>query len=825
MARSEILTKARTEIEVDGKSAEQVLAELKAKAEQYTRAMVDAQKANDKVGFDKAKKSANEYNSAVKTIEKSTADVNAVMKNLSGATMKELLAAKRKLTEQMKGMARGTEEYARKSKQLQSVNKELGKVRTEMSGVAGANQGMIGKMRSGFMWMAGAVGSAMALWRGFTSTLKTTQSGGDALERTLQGVKGATTALQQTIAQGDWSNLISNMRKGYEAASNYATALDELADRTRAVDVRTDEQKSELEELRNTMASVETATIEERQRAQDRYMELNREILEATKKNADLMINAEKNRLKQQYNLTDESVELLVDYVRNYDILSDRELKNIQRVLDAEQKVAEEKKKVYMGSLSDNIKAATGQNKVLEELKGNAETEKEMLNEKELAYYNLSQTIDRFIDDQRDDVAKALKSVSAANTQYENLQRNAVRRQQALEREKKQRDADAQKAELEALEQHHQQILLEIDRAYLEEHRNADIHNQQLETAEWAHILARIAIYKQFGLDTTDLERKRVEQQIRAMEEFKRAQLAISDEMVAKNIADTDAALLAQFAAWDEEDAVKEKRRLGDEEYEAKRLESYVQRMEQYRNVTDQMAASVGALIGQMATDAEMTTKDMAKQILLIALDSAHAVARIAIAEIWARSLKREDSVASFGAVGVLRALVISALVESAFAGLKASINKVGQRFVGKYDVIGEDDGRIYRNVPYQGDMRTGIYGKPTLVAERGPELIVDHGTLRNVQVNFPDVLPKIRASMVPQRATGNVAERIASPAPSSEMTSILANNNKALNDNTALMATLSQQLDAGISANIHYAKIEDANNKVQKIRKDVSRK
>ena len=188
MARNEILTKARTEIEVEGKSADQVLTDLQAKADKYTRAMVEAQKANDKIGFDKAKKSANDYNGALKAVQKGTADVNAVMKNLSGATMNDLVRVQRRLTDELKRTTRGTEEYAQKSKQLRQVTGEISAVRREMSGVSGASQGMFGSLRAGFAWMLGAVGSAMVLWRGLTSTLKTTQTGADSLERTMQGL-------------------------------------------------------------------------------------------------------------------------------------------------------------------------------------------------------------------------------------------------------------------------------------------------------------------------------------------------------------------------------------------------------------------------------------------------------------------------------------------------------------------------------------------------------------------------------------------------------------------------------------------------------------
>lgn len=763
MARNEILTKARTEIEVEGKSADQVLTDLQAKADKYTRAMVEAQKANDKIGFDKAKKSANDYNGALKAVQKGTADVNAVMKNLSGATMNDLVRVQRRLTDELKRTTRGTEEYAQKSKQLRQVTGEISAVRREMSGVSGASQGMFGSLRAGFAWMLGAVGSAMVLWRGLTSTLKTTQTGADSLERTMQGLKGATTGLQQTIATGDWSNLFTNMKNGYLAAAAYADALDELADRMRAVDVRSNDQKAEMEELSNVMASVETESIEAREKAQNRYMELNKEILDATKKNSDLLIKAEREKLMRQHSLSEGEVDLLVDLVRQYDKLTEAELLNVQKLLDAQKRLKEEEGRIARARTSsrgDRMREMSQQEKEsLASLSQEVSATKGLLNEKELAYYQLNDVIDKFSDAQRDNVAKALKSVADANAQFESLQRNAVRRMQALEREKKQRAVESQKAELEALEQQHQIQLLEIDRAYTEEHRNANLYRQQTEAAEWAHLEARIAMYRQFGMDTTALERERQKRIMAAMQEFQQSQFAISDQIIAKNQADTDAFLLAKIAAWEKEDAMEETRRRLFEQREGEKIEAYTRRMEQYKQITDQMATSVGSLMGQLASDTEMTSKEVARQVLLIALDTVHAIARMAIAEIWAKSLKTEDSVLTFGATGVARAVIISALVEGAFSGLKAMVMKAGQRYAGKYDVMGESDGRTYRNVPFDGHMKTGIYGRPTLVAERGNELIVDAGTLRNVSLNFPDVLPKIRASMVPQRAAGNVSE------------------------------------------------------------------
>jgi uncharacterized membrane protein len=79
----------------------------------------------------------------------------------------------------------------------------------------------------------------------------------------------------------------------------------------------------------------------------------------------------------------------------------------------------------------------------------------------------------------------------------------------------------------------------------------------------------------------------------------------------------------------------------------------------------------------------------------------------------------------------------------------------------GKYDVIGADDGKLYRDVPYAGAPVTGIVSTPTIVAETGSELIVSGPDLKRLEkhVNYPLIVSAIndaRNGTVPQRAKGN---------------------------------------------------------------------
>ena len=115
---------------------------------------------------------------------------------------------------------------------------------------------------------------------------------------------------------------------------------------------------------------------------------------------------------------------------------------------------------------------------------------------------------------------------------------------------------------------------------------------------------------------------------------------------------------------------------------------------------------------------------------------------------------------------------VAAALAGTAGAAQIAVIaaQKVPQFSKGRYNVIGADDGRNY-NVPYLGAARTGIYERPALISERGPELIVDAPTTKHLRINYPGIIDAIQSARVPQYASGKYPEPIPSPMPSKQET------------------------------------------------------
>jgi TP901 family phage tail tape measure protein len=80
----------------------------------------------------------------------------------------------------------------------------------------------------------------------------------------------------------------------------------------------------------------------------------------------------------------------------------------------------------------------------------------------------------------------------------------------------------------------------------------------------------------------------------------------------------------------------------------------------------------------------------------------------------------------------------------------------VPQFYKGKYPVIGAEDGRTY-SASYTGPASTGLYSSPTLIAERGPEIVIDAPTTSRMRANAPELIRSIyqMAGKIPQRAAG----------------------------------------------------------------------
>lgn len=216
-------------------------------------------------------------------------------------------------------------------------------------------------------------------------------------------------------------------------------------------------------------------------------------------------------------------------------------------------------------------------------------------------------------------------------------------------------------------------------------------------------------------------------------------------------------------------------KQISDQEKSLKKQE---ERQKKYTAIAASSAGQLGEILGTMAAGAEMTAEQMQYQMVMLALDTLKQIVLLAATEAIAKQ------VAALGPIfGPIAGAAAAGIITGAFEGVKSRIKKpeaknkgegntsmpasgkmqVNQRASGKYDVIGADDHRAYKNVPFIGTPETGIVKQPALIAEQGEELIISTPDMQMLKkhINYPYIVSAIndvKAGTVQQRATGNYA-------------------------------------------------------------------
>lgn len=225
-----------------------------------------------------------------------------------------------------------------------------------------------------------------------------------------------------------------------------------------------------------------------------------------------------------------------------------------------------------------------------------------------------------------------------------------------------------------------------------------------------------------------------------------------------------------------------------------KEQQQYQERLQTYKRYGSELGSTMGSLIAgqENAMQGFADTMidivfDILGQIIEAEIIKATATATGAVARASAEAMAMPDSVASFGASGAARAAILTGLIMAALATAKSALKgmvsgkhssnssssdtaaeapkratvSVSQWASGRYDVIGKEDGKTYRDIPYIGPAPTGIMQRTSLVSENGAELIINAEDLARLQkhINYPLVLSAIedaRTGHVSQRASGN---------------------------------------------------------------------
>lgn len=153
----------------------------------------------------------------------------------------------------------------------------------------------------------------------------------------------------------------------------------------------------------------------------------------------------------------------------------------------------------------------------------------------------------------------------------------------------------------------------------------------------------------------------------------------------------------------------------------------------------------------------------------------------------------------------------------------------VKQFAAGKYDVIGARDGQTY-SAGYQAKSNTGIYPEPTLigglglVGEKAPEMVVDGPTLKNIQMNAPEIIEAIHAMRVSQYDTGKYHVDSSASTASNVSTGSGGLRDPRMDVVVSLLSELVTESKKPTRAMIAYHDLDDALGEVEDIRNAFSK-
>lgn len=157
---------ATVNVDVNGADASAELNKLESEAKQLREQMRQLRIANDKLGFDQASAELKQVNKDIKQYKAALNDVNIVMKNLSGSSMRDLTNAQRRLSDQINRSRKETQEeraeLARKNEQLKLVTAQIAKNRAELAQTQAVQRSFFTSAADGFNRYFGVIAAGTA---------------------------------------------------------------------------------------------------------------------------------------------------------------------------------------------------------------------------------------------------------------------------------------------------------------------------------------------------------------------------------------------------------------------------------------------------------------------------------------------------------------------------------------------------------------------------------------------------------------------------------------------------------------------------------------
>ena len=846
MAGTTNISDYRFSIFINNDNAKKALLDLEKTVNSADQALKNLEK--------QGKGSSDEANSLRAGLKKDRAAMADLTKEagLNSMSIRELVSLKKMLNNERYNSKPDSEQFNKVGKEIEAVDGRLAELRNRSKETRSSWENMLEVAGGMGLYQIAAQGLNL-LVSGISyvkDIMMSTDSTSDKWAETITGLTWGWDTFKKALATGDFTNLISNMEYAIKMGQQYASTLDRIEDRTRALSVTESEERIEFEKLK-VIERDATKSKEERIKAAQQALSIEAKLLKEKMSIDTQNFQNEMSNAKTKTGLGEATIKMyfknfnaqlpLIDQANEYLSLQKKieDAKNRagkggavdQGALLAIKQYNEELKKIpaeakaYSSVVKSIGKLSTAEdNNELQKLVDSyvriGETQQNSIRETSRIKTTMSKLEKGQLDEANNETSrvtsqqyKALEKDAQQHSDYLlNIKKNLEDAMIALvkdEQEKELKQAEllynrkvaeitgSTSEEIALKKALEEQFLLQKEQINKKYSDKEIAKSWQIEKEKWnAKIQAAAQGEPLWFLYQTEFLDKQQEFELSNTELTEQQKLDIIEKYALKRQGlEQDFTGPQNDGSGSTGDPKKKRKKdppkwLGDAQdainYAStalSSLQSVDQAMSGYENaqlqkdvfLNDEKKKNLkrqldAKLITQQQYDAKVAKLDQEmdnkKKELMVrqakrqkALTIAQTIISIAQGVVTALATSGNPIIgiimaALVGALGAVQlGYIISTPIPEAAKGRYKAFLQTRQAADGRYDVLGQDDGKQYRGVPYMESPQSGIYSKPTLFAETGREIILNPKHTENLMKFRPDLVQAIMS--VPQRAAG----------------------------------------------------------------------
>lgn len=505
-------------VTLNGAQAEATLNSLKSSADDLRKKMIEATKIGDTESAAKYQKQLDQINKAMKGIKQETKDYSELMKNLNGANLNTLAKAYSNLNKQIKNLTPGTDEFIKKSQQLQQVKARMDEIQ---QGIRGTNKtldslkGLLPKVGLATFFAA----AAKAVVQFAKDATTQTQAVGDRWQQFTEGMKSAYQSFVADLSTGaGWKELIANMTSAYKTGKEVAAMLDELFERRNALTLQEAEYNSEIEEQKQIMRDV-TKSVKERLDASDLAMKKEQELAALREDIAKQEADAYKKKLMDRTNMDEAELQ---SYIAEYE--HNREI--IKQAQDYQQKISDAEKAVKHLRSAYSMDASAGTYSLLQQAEQDLADLRASSSETLEEWAAIDKKYQKSNDELVSNYVQALAKQKNAHADYykttaRTASTNASLRKQ-LQQEQAKAVEDAFQKEVDASDRHFKELQNQAKQAYANGEISEQQYQNRLNSIQEQSLRAKIAIGERYKKDTLEFQSQLLDMAVKEQQELEK---------------------------------------------------------------------------------------------------------------------------------------------------------------------------------------------------------------------------------------------------------------------------------------------------------------